>query len=49
MMIEVGLMKEDEESSRFNELGQWIQDWGDSTEGRFAQIKERIDQIAQWN
>jgi hypothetical protein len=49
VMIEVGLMMEDEESSRFNDLGQWIQGWGRSTEGRFSQIKEKVDQIAQWN
>jgi hypothetical protein len=49
VMIEVGLMKEDQASPQSDISRQWMQGWGHSNRERFTQIREKIDQIAQWN
>ncbi|MBI1313355.1 hypothetical protein GC176_18845 [bacterium] len=48
LMTQVGLLQDGQESGRLEYIGQWHQGWGHST-GRFKQIYEKIEYIAQWN
>jgi KAP family P-loop domain len=49
VMISVGLIQEGTESGRRDLLGQWHQGWGYSSDNRFAEIHEKIEQILNWN
>jgi hypothetical protein len=45
-MADVGLIEDGQE---IRDLGQWGQGWGHHSSNRFTQIREKIDQISQWN
>lgn len=49
VMIKVGLIQEKTESNRNINMGQWFEGWGHSSNSRFAEIREKIEQILQWN
>lgn len=46
VMADVGLIEDGQE---IRNLGQWGQGWGHHSSNRFTQIREKIDQISQWN
>jgi hypothetical protein len=46
VMADVGLIEDGQE---IRDLGQWGQGWGHHSSNRFTQIREKIDQISQWN
>ena len=49
VMAKIGLIENGTEPSQLNYLGQWDQGWGHSSDRRFVQIHEKIQQISQWN
>lgn len=49
VMVNVGLIQENTETEYLNHMGQWREGWGHSSDNRFAEIHEKIEQILQWN
>jgi len=49
VMIKVGLIQERTESGQLSDIGQWSEGWGHSSDSRFMQIREKIEQILQWS
>ena len=49
VIIRVGLIQETPDSGRIIDMGQWSEGWGHSSNSRFADIHEKIEQILQWN
>jgi len=52
ILVELGLAAKDEEEAYKTRLAQWGHGWGfwgGEYSTRFAQIREKIDQVSQWN
>ncbi|TKB25336.1 hypothetical protein FCL47_14895 [Desulfopila sp. IMCC35006] len=49
VLTQVGLSEEETEAGHLSHLGQWYEGWGHSSNRRFTQIHEKIEQILQWN
>ena len=49
VMARIGLIEIGKESSQLNHLDQWYGGWGHSSNSRFPEIHEKIQQISQWN
>ena len=49
VMTQVGLIQEGTEAEHLSHMGQWHEGWGHSSNSRFTQIREKIEQILQWN
>lgn len=45
---EVGLLKEGEDLERIARLSQWYSGWGHSSKNRFAEMREKIEQLSKW-
>ena len=49
VLKQVGLIQEGTEAGHLSNMGQWHEGWGRSSNSRFTQIREKIEQILQWN
>jgi len=49
VMSKVGLIQQGTESRSLGRIGQWYAGWGRSSDNRFAEIHEKIEQILQWS